>query len=129
MARAKAVLLALAAFAAAGCAGAFKRLAPPGIVKYEELAGDQPVNPAIAEAVAEHQAADADGFPNLSEQPTKVPEGIARPERAAMEKALLESRNSLNEAVAEDKAEAAAERAEPLGVADDAESTSGPPRN
>lgn len=106
----KAYLLAIAMLAAAGCSGGLKRFAPPGIVKYEELAKGQPVNPAIAARIEAYQDESAGGFPNLSEQPQKTPEGIAAPERSAMEAALLAERDALNEAIEADKQLAAAER-------------------
>ncbi|MFZ5618371.1 MAG: hypothetical protein ACOZAA_13745 [Pseudomonadota bacterium] len=103
-------MLAIAALAAAGCAGGLKRFAPPGIVKYEEIAKDEPINPAIAGRIEEMKEKDGAGFPKLAEQPTKTPDGIAQPERAAMEAVLLDQRDALNEAIAVDKAQAAAER-------------------
>ncbi len=116
----KAYLLALAALAATGCSGGLKRFAPPGIVKYEELAKDQPVNPAIEKRVAERAEEGGGGFPNLSEQPLTTPEGIAKPERAAMEEALLAERDVLDAAVAADRELAAAERDAALEEARDA---------
>lgn len=107
---AKVYMAAMAALASAGCADGLKRFAPPGIVKYEEIAKDQPINPAIAGRMEEMRTKEGAGFPNLSEQPTKTPEGIAQPERAAMEATLIEQRDALNEAIAIDKALAAAER-------------------
>ncbi len=107
---AKLYLLGLAVLCLAGCSGGLQRFAPPGIVKYEDLAKDQPVNPAIAERIETHKAADQDGFPILAEQPTKTPDGIAKPERSAMEAVLLGQRDQLNAAVDADRALAAAER-------------------
>lgn len=109
MTGAKVLLLASAALALPGCAGGLKRFAPPGIVKYEDLAKGQPVNPAIAARI-DAQADEAGGFPNLSEQPNAAPEGIAGPERTAMEEALLAERDALNLAIGNDQALASAER-------------------
>ena len=117
---AKAYLCLLAALAASGCAGALKRFAPPGIVKYEDLAKDQPVNPAIAARVKERSAAGGGGFPPLAKQPTEVPAGIAKPERDGMEETLLAERDALNKAVAEDRSVAAAERDDTPEAARDA---------
>jgi hypothetical protein len=118
---AKAYILVLAAFAATGCAGGLKRLAPPGIVKYEDRAKGQAVNPAIEARIAERRAeGEEGGFPNLSEEPSKIPEGIAKPERTAMESDLLDMRDQLNEAVALDRAAAEQERTERLEDARDA---------
>jgi hypothetical protein len=116
----KASLLALAALAAAGCSGGLKRFAPPGIVKYEELAKDQPVNAAIAARIEQYRNQSAGGFPNLSEQPQKTPEGIAAPERSAMEAALIAERDALNDAIDADKELAAAEREASIEAARDA---------
>jgi hypothetical protein len=116
----KATVLALAALAAAGCSGGLKRFAPPGIVKYEELAKDQPINPAIAARIEDYQDERAGGFPNLSEQPQKTPEGIAAPERGAMETALIAERDALNDAINADKELAAAERGASIEAARDA---------
>jgi hypothetical protein len=91
-----------------------KRFAPPGIVKYEDLAKDQPPNPVIAERIEAHKADPGGGFPVLSELPTNLPEGIARPERDAMIGDLLAQRDVLNAAVASDRDLAATERDEAL---------------
>ncbi len=107
---AKAYLVAFAALALVGCSGGLKRFAPPGIVKYEELAKDQPMNPAIADRIEQNREAKGGGFPVLADQPTKVPQGIARPEREAMTEVLLTDRDALNVAVAEDRVLANAER-------------------
>jgi hypothetical protein len=107
---AKAYILVLATLVVAGCADGLKRFAPPGIVKYEELAKDQPANPAIVARIEESRAAPGGGFPKLSEQPTALPHGIAKPERAAMSEMLLVDREALNAAVLEDRALADEER-------------------
>lgn len=119
--RAKAYLLAAtAAFAATSCASGLKRIAPPGIVKYEDRAKGQPVSPAIEARIETYQKEEAGGFPILGEQPSLAPAGIAAPERAAMEQALLAERDRVNEAVAADRLLAAAERGETLEGARDA---------
>ena len=108
---AKIYILAIAALAAAGCSsGGLKRFAPPGIVKYEELAKDQPVNPVIVQRIEDQKDEPGGGFPNLSVQPTKLPEGIAKPERDAMIVDLLMQRDALNAAMQADRALAGAER-------------------
>ena len=101
----------IALLAASGCSsGALKRFAPPGIVKYEELAKDQPANPVIVQRIEVQKDEPGGGFPNLSEEPTKVPEGIAKPERDAMEADLLRQRDALNAAMTEDRTLAETER-------------------
>jgi hypothetical protein len=111
---AKAYILMIAALAASGCSGGFKRFAPPGIVKYEDLAKGQPASQAITERIEVRKAEPGGGFPKLSEQPTKLPEGIAKPERDAMIKDLLLQRDALNAAMTQDRELANAERLEAL---------------
>lgn len=111
---AKAYLLVILALAATGCSGGLKRFAPPGIVKYEDLAKDQPPNPVIVERIEAQKAEPGGGFPALSKQPTKLPEGIAKPERDAMVADLLAQRDIVNAAVASDRELAATERADSL---------------
>ena len=71
----QATLLALSVglFALAGCeSGDLSRFAPPGIVNYEELAGDQPPNPEVAARIEERrQEKDSGSFPVLSQTPGK----------------------------------------------------------
>ncbi len=107
---AKAYVVVFAAVAACGCAGGLKRFAPPGIVKYEDLAKGQPVSPSIAARV---EAAENDGpgaFPVLSAQPGEAPAGIAAPERAALGDGLVAARADLLRAIDADRATAAGER-------------------
>lgn len=111
---AKAYIFAFAVLAATGCSGGLKRFAPPGIVKYEELEKGQPPNPEIVARIKAHKEETDGGFPNLSEQPTALPEGIAKPERDAMTAALVAERDALNAAVAEDRAIAVSEREEAI---------------
>lgn len=118
---AKAYIFMIAALAVAGCAsGGLKRFAPPGIVKYEDLAKDQPPNPAIVQRIDEQKDEPGGGFPNLSEQPTKLPEGIAKRERDAMIADLLVQRDALNIAVEEDRVLADGERQQALEADRDA---------
>ncbi len=117
---AKAYILVIAALAAAGCADGLKRFAPPGIVKYEELAKDQPPNPTIVERIEAQKDEPSDGFPNLAEQPTELPEGIAKPERDAMLAELLAERDALNAAMETDRTVAETERLEALETERDA---------
>lgn len=107
---ARTYLLLAAAMTATGCTDGFKRFAPPGIVKYEDLEKGEPTDPAIAARVEEFKATKAGGFPKLAEQPQAAPKGIAAPERAAMEKGLLALRDDLTVKVEADRAAAAAER-------------------
>jgi hypothetical protein len=107
---AKASRLLAAALLAAGCSGGLERLAPPGLVKYEDLAKGEPVDPAIAARMSASERGAEQGFPNLAAQPGTAPEGIAKPEREAMIDNLLAARDGLAQAVAADRALAADER-------------------
>ena len=111
MARAK-ILAALTAtgLMLGGCSGGLKQLAPPGILKYEDLAKGEPVDPQIKARIDAHQADESSIYPVLAEQPDFLPEGIAKPEREAMAENLIEQRNALNDAVAEDRIAASSER-------------------
>lgn len=106
---AKASLVLIAVVAAAGCSGGLKRFAPPGFVKYEDRAKGQPVSPEIAARI-KTQAAGGGGFPDLSEQPSASPAGIAAPERDALGRELAAAGASLAASVEADRAAAAAER-------------------
>lgn len=93
-----------------GCAGGLKQLAPPGILKYEDLAKGEPIDPQIKARIDARQADTAGGYPVLAEQPDYLPEGIAKPERDAMAENLIEERDALNQAVADDRILASMER-------------------
>lgn len=107
---AKAYILVGLALAATGCTGGLQRLAPPGIVKYEDRAKGVPINPQISERMEASKDAPGGGFPNLSEQPTDLPEGVAKPERDAMLAEMLQTRDALAAAVEADRLMATAER-------------------
>ncbi len=101
----------LAALIAAspGCSS-LKRLAPPGILKYEELAGDQPVNPEIKQRIAERRREIDRRFPDLSAQPSTRPAEAPMAERDALAADLIEARDELQAAVEADRAASDAER-------------------
>ena len=46
-----------------------KTLAPPGIIKYEQIADEKPANPAIVEEIENYKATEERTFPNLAEEP------------------------------------------------------------
>ncbi|MEQ8935456.1 MAG: hypothetical protein RIE56_06665 [Amphiplicatus sp.] len=96
--------------AAAPACTSLKRLAPPGILKYEELAGDQPVNPEIKQRIVERRQEIDRRFPNLSEQPTKRPAEAPAAEREALAADLIEARDQLQAAVEADRAASDSER-------------------
>ncbi|GAB4516373.1 MAG: hypothetical protein Kow00133_00060 [Amphiplicatus sp.] len=101
------------AFALSGCAG-FERLLPPGFVKYEDLAGDEPPDPRIQERIAERRKEEGRAFPDLSQAPQTRPEAAPKAEREALATDLRAARDSLAAAVARDRALAAEERGEPV---------------
>lgn len=89
------------------------RLAPPGILKYEEIASKKPPNPAIVEELAQRKENQAAVFPKLS----TMPGANDRPNRratSAIETEIAElanARDSVLAAVAEDQAAVAEELA------------------
>ena len=109
------VLVTAALAALPGCSNLdLSRFAPPGIVKYEEIAGDKPQNPVVAERIAERRAEHGGGkFPDLSAAPDADDRPAKR--RAADMKAeiseLAGMRDDLTEAAADDRAAADAELA------------------
>lgn len=99
-----------ALIAAAPACTSLKRLAPPGILKYEEIAGDQPVHPEIKERIAERRREIDRRFPDMSEQPSKRPAEAPAAEREAIAAELIEARDELQAAVEADRAAADSER-------------------
>lgn len=111
---AKAALF-LAGLAAAtllpGCARlGLARFAPPGTIKYEDLAKGEPIDPAIAARIEAVKAERDPAYPDLSEQPQTRPEGMPEIEREEAIEALQRRRDALAAAIAADRAAAAAER-------------------
>lgn len=105
-----AAMAALAALAG-GCADlGLQRFAPPGIIKYEDLAKDQPPNPAIVERVELVKAGSDGRFPNLSEQPQETPTATPPEEREAEMAALRDARDALETAVAAERLASSDER-------------------
>jgi hypothetical protein len=96
-----------------GCAG-IERFAPPGIVRYENLSGDKPQNPEIKARVTERKAGRDAKFPNLSLAPQKTPPTMPAEEQENWKRSLSAAREDLAAAIAEDRIEAAADRAEPI---------------
>lgn len=104
-----------ATLALAGCSSFdLSRLAPPGIVKHEEIASEKPPNPAIAEMIAARKQTADPRFPVLSQTPAAGPPP-PRPDRARIDAettALVAARETLEAGLAEDRAAAEAESAE-----------------
>ncbi len=99
--------------AAAGCTELeLARFAPPGLIKYEDLAGDQPVNPAI-EARIQNRNIDADAqYPVLARTPGEDDRPTLRPaaERTAQMDELVSMREQLQVAADLDRAAVEAEK-------------------
>ncbi len=110
--------------ASAGCSNTdLSRFAPPGIVKYEEIAGEKPQNPAVAARIAERRAERGGGeFPELSRTPGEED----RPEKPTLRQVeretdeLIDMRETLDGQVAADRAAADAELADDLHAEGDA---------
>jgi len=90
------------AMGASGCAG-IERFAPPGIVKYEDLAKGQPMNEQIKARVAGADAGKS-AFPNLSKTPQAAPETLPADEQTELKAILKEARSTLNNAATADRA-------------------------
>lgn len=106
-----AVLTALAALTS-GCVDlGLQRFAPPGIIKYENLAKDLPPNPAIVERVETVKAERGTSYPKLSEQPQEPPVAIPVAEREIEAAALRNARDALDTAVAIERVASTDERA------------------
>lgn len=104
--------VAAAIAAAGGCADLnLARFAPPGIVKYEDIAGDQPANAQIQGRIAERKAAGESRTPNLSEQPQQVPTGAPKAERESLAAEIRAKRAALTAAVEADRQASLDERA------------------
>lgn len=89
------------------------RLAPPGIIKYEEIANQKPPNQAIADEVASRKQNEPASFPRLAETPGEDDRPDKRPttEIEAEIAELASARDNLLADVAEDQAAAEAEQA------------------
>ena len=97
----------------AGCSSdQLARLAPPGILKYEEIASEKPANPAIVEEIENRKEDRKARFPNLSE----APQGLERPEDRSVDAveadidALAAARDALQTEVGKERAATADDR-------------------
>lgn len=107
---------------AGGCANSdLARFAPPGLIKYEEIAGDQPVNPEVAARVAERRSEpDTGKFPKLSETPGAAERPKKKPPAQvdADMAELSDARDRVEDQIAEDWAAAEADMEEATGLPD-----------
>ena len=96
-----------------GCSHeAWRRLAPPGIIKYEDLAGDQPTNTEIQAQIDQRTESGNARYPKISDTPGKTDRPTAPPneEVAAEISALSTQRDEILEKVDDDRAAVAADR-------------------
>ncbi|MEQ1930896.1 MAG: hypothetical protein ABL957_10235 [Parvularculaceae bacterium] len=107
--------LALTPALAPACAG-LERFAPPGIVKYEDLAGDKPQNEQITARAAEIRGSSEAEFPNLSAAPQAPPETLDPAVQASLETDLAGARETLNASVAVDRTDVAAGEAAAIAL-------------
>lgn len=91
-----------------GCS-TLERIAPPGFVKYEDIAKDIPPNPAIQETIEARKENDDRSFPVLSETPSARAAIPSAQEIAADRERLLGQRDALNAETATDRAKAETE--------------------
>ncbi|MEM9706383.1 MAG: hypothetical protein AAF850_09950 [Pseudomonadota bacterium] len=93
----------VAAFTLSASCETAKKLAPPGFIRYENIAGDTPVNPQIAEQIAQRDENKDSKFPTLAEAPSEKPIGDDLETRAAEIERLLTIRALIEAAAAQDQ--------------------------
>jgi len=86
-----------------------KRFAPPGFIKYEDLEKDIPANPQITERIENRAKAQKAKYPNLSDSPNAIPEGIPELDRSDYIAFLTRQRDQNNTLSENDKASIMAE--------------------
>jgi hypothetical protein len=93
-------LAAAAAVAVTGCANyQWARLAPPGILKYEDIASQKPPNPAVEKEIAQIDDASPSRFPRLSETPAAKanPSPARRSDMDGDAAELMRAKNAVDE--------------------------------
>ena len=71
-----------AALLAGGCSDLqLARFAPPGIVKYEDIASEKPQSPEIQERISGYQDANDPEYPRLAETPSEKDRPKKRPQK------------------------------------------------
>ena len=108
------ILMGAAALTASGCSETqLSRFAPPGIVKYEDIASEKPPNPAIDAKIKERSANSNAVYPVISQTPGQSD----RPEKPAPDfveaeiSELVAVRDAMNAQIEADRAAAAADQA------------------
>ena len=105
----------LSPFLAQACSTSdLARFAPPGVVKYEDIASKKEPNPAIQERIRERKEGDDVRFPVLSQTPgaSDRPQRPIAEDIEAASATLTTARDDLAETVANDRALADADRVE-----------------
>lgn len=116
-----AFLVAAGAMTASGCSSLeLARFAPPGFVKYEDIASEKPPNPAIQEVVDARKATPDKKYPKLAETPSPQDRPKKRPlaQVNAEIDDLAAARDSLNDEVARSRELAEAETADAIALPD-----------
>lgn len=107
--------------AVTGCSSLdLARFAPPGVVKYEDIANEKPPNPTIQAAVDERKATPDKEFPKLAETPSEEDRPQKRHVSEVNEEIgeLAGARDNLNAEVAASREQAEAEMAEIMPLPD-----------
>jgi len=113
--RSHAFLLSLTAFSAAGCSSLeLARFAPPGIIKYEDIASKKSPNAAMQDIVEKRRIEGEEKFPILSDMPSRDDlSPVSPPEiRKADIKSLEDARDELAAAVKKSREQSQADRTE-----------------
>ena len=107
------MLVSIVMLASAGCSKLqLARFAPPGIIKYEDIASEKPLNPEIEQMLAERRENTKAEFPILSETPGTA-DRPSKPGARRLEEreaTLAEARDALNANVESDRIEAENDR-------------------
>ena len=113
----KVFFLVAAILAGAGCSSLeLARFAPPGVVKYEDIASEKPPNPAIQQILDDQQAAADAEYPDLSQAPSKRDRPRKRSSRLVSNQIsrLERSRDTINAAVDAERTQAMTETEDPI---------------
>jgi len=78
------------------------RFAPPGIIKYEKLAGDQPPNPIIEQRIEERVEDSDSPFPVIAQTPSQSSPARPAEQRQKLTTGLEEKRDGLDVAIEAD---------------------------
>lgn len=105
----KALIVVLTSLILVGCGNA-KRFLPPGFVKFEDIAKDQPVHPDLEQVIDDAENTKTKRFPRFGDQPSEAPEGLTEFERTLRFSVIESKRDGLKEDVKKDREAAESER-------------------